>query len=723
MGQRTVARKQKPTGQAVRPHRADAAGLSAEVLATLRSLGAQMAGGDIIRLQAASRLLLSRDQAVQKDATTFLGSEPWAAYLRGVLGVGQIDRRTAFEVAGWFSTGRSTQELRAALLGAGRPREMERFEESLVTLCGMKSGTLLGSSFGPAVSLASECSTDTLMQVLVTCGGEVPHSTIDVEEALQGICAHMARIGVARRDEIALSWGRYRQSLKRKGSDALVYESVRVADRLLVTSVLMGRTASTALRDHPFPLTVATARILAAAESMDVSELPDPAYVSTPVELEVRRWWVDLAARLPGELTAADSESVAAVTTAAWVSWLHGEFELAFQLTARLHLEMAVTLPCVFALLPLDVALLVRSDRDRQGLISLAVAQLLSDRTLPWQSVTTRLHALVGTVPASYWPFPAERTGAGRTRDRAAMLVERAIAEGADVHDLLGLVVAEYSARGAVPSERREPVRPVREEVATVDEAAVERPVTVLEQGPRDMDEVDAVLEWLSYSNSASDRVQFAAWCISDGAVSVLGDTGVLSQLLTLRTEVDISKLRAVVQRTLWSCIGTHRFSSAIEAAQELHVLTAEEVGAVEAEHLSRSQNAAAVETTSSSAATPVRVVFVGGNETQAAYVPYIEGVLNEKYGGRVTVTWVDQTWGSNWHIVAERVDRLLSDADVVCLMTFVRTALGGRVRKLSKAHGVPWVAVTGHGRAALIGSIHEAVGVVDRLRVRAVTG
>ena len=46
-------------------------------------------------------------------------------------------------------------------------------------------------------------------------------------------------------------------------------------------------------------------------------------------------------------------------------------------------------------------------------------------------------------------------------------------------------------------------------------------------------------------------REQFAAWCISDGAVAVLGDAGVLSQLLTLRTEVAISMLRAVVQRTL----------------------------------------------------------------------------------------------------------------------------------------------------------------------------
>ena len=129
-----------------------------------------------------------------------------------------------------------------------------------------------------------------------------------------------------------------------------------------------------------------------------------------------------------------------------------------------------------------------------------------------------------------------------------------------------------------------------------------------------------------------------------------------------------------------------------------MHVLTSDEIDAVEAEHLSRSRITAGVETTTPSATTPVRVVFVGGNETQAAYVPYIEGALSEEYGGCVTVTWVDQTWGSNWHVVAERVDRLLSDADVVCLMTFVRTALGGRVRKLSKAHGVPWVAVTGHG-------------------------
>jgi hypothetical protein len=682
-----------------------------------------MEGFDIVRLQAAARLLMSADNTVQKDATTMLGGEAWAEYLRGVLGAGQLERRSAYELAGWLSVGRSTEELRNTLLGAGRPREIERFEESLIALCGVKSGALLSTSFGPAVSLASMCSTAALLLVLSTCAGEVPPATEDVEEALQGITSHMSRIEASRWAEIAVGWGQYRQSLRRKGADALVYESVRVADRLIATSTLLGRVAASGLDEHPFPLTVATARVLAAADSMDVSELPDPAHVSNRVEIEVHRCWADLAVHLPQQLNASDSECVAAVTTAAWVSWLQGEFEVAFRIAARLHVEMSVSLPGVFALLPLDAALLVRSDRDRTNLVSLAVAQLLSERTLPWVSVATRMRALTGVVPEEYWPFPAERPGVSRSRDRSARLVERAVADGSDVLDLLGLIVAEYSARGALPAERSEPIRQASQDGEVGDVAVVQRPAQVLEQGSRDMDDVDAVLEWLSYSDSAADRERFAAWCVSDDALRVLGDTGVLAQLIALRSEVDLSMLRAVVQRTLWSCIGTHRFSSAIEAAQELHVLTADEVSAVEAEHLSRSKIADAVEAVASLEAAPVRVVFVGGNETQAAYVPYIEDALGEKYNGRVTVTWVDQTWGSNWHVVAERVDRLLSDADVVCLMTFVRTALGGRVRKLSKAHGVPWVAVTGHGRAALLGSIHEAVGVVDRLRLRAAAG
>lgn len=684
----------------------------------------KMEGAEIVRLQAASRLLMSSDLAVQKDATTVLGAEPWAEYLRGVLGVGQIDRRTAFELAGWFSTGRSTEELRLALLGAGRPREIERFEESLVALCGARSGKLLSDSFGSAVTLAAECSTAALVEVLRACAGDVPASTEEIEEALQSICAHMARIAVVRRDELALSWGRYRQSLKRKGADAIVYESVRVADRLLVTSVLMGRTASSGLREHPFPLTVATSRMLAAAESMDVSELPDPAYVSNGVELEVRKWWAELAMNLPTELSPSDSECVAAVTTAAWVSWLQGEFELAFQLTARLHMEMAVTLPSVFSLLPLDAALLARSERDRVGLVTLAVAQLLSQDTLSWQSVRTRLNALIGSVPDSYWPFPVEKPGVARTRYRAAMLVERAVSEGATMVDLLGLVVTEYAARGVVPNETREVVEQDATTLSVyVAEERAERPDLAFERGPRDMDEVEAVLGWLSHSGSVADRVVFATWCASDDAFGVLGDAGVLAQLMVFQADVEPSLLKVVVQRALWSSVGSHRFSAAIEAAQDMHVLTAEEVDAIEAEHFSRIRNDADDVKSSTADAAPVRVVFVGGNETQAAYVPYIESVLGETYEGRVSVTWVDQTWGSNWHIVAERVDRLLADADVVCLMTFVRTALGGRVRKLSKAHGVPWVAVTGHGRAALIGSIQEAVGVVDRLRQRAAEG
>jgi hypothetical protein len=717
MGQRTAARKQKPKDTTARVSRNDAAGLSAEALNALRRLGARLDGTEILRLQAASRLLVCREQGVQKDAATLLGGEPWAEYLRGVLGVGHLERRSPYELAGWLSVGRDTTELREALVGQGRPREIEKLEESIKGLCDLDAGSLMGSSFGAAMRLASFCSVQSLMLVLDSCHGVAPSSTNAIEEALQSICSVAARAEPAYRDELAVRWGKYRQSVKKRGTDQLVYESVRVADRLLTTSMLIGRPSSSGIGEHPFPLTVATSRLLASAEVMDVSELPDPAHVTPRVELDVTRWWRELTVLLPHELDARDSEGVTAVTTAAWVTWLLGDFETAFRIAGMLHIEMHVALPGVFALLPFDAALLVSDERERAGFITLGVSQLLGGRTLPWKSVAERMQNLLGSTPAPYWPFRGERAGSSRTQDRAVRLVEQALSEGAKASEMMGLVVAEYEARGAAPATavRVEAVERTGEVPA---ESASSRAPAEFSTGPTDLDAVEEVLEWLSRAGTEADRASYAAWCLSEEGRGVLGDVGVLAQLRDVREHIDLDTLRGEVQRSLWSCVGTHRFSAAIEASRDLHVLSEDEISSVEAEHTARTRTVAIAAAVAEGA--PVRVVFVGGNETQAAYVPHIEETLRETYGGRVSITWVDQTWGSNWHVVADRVDRLLVEADVVCLMTFVRTALGGRVRKLSKSHGVPWVAVTGHGRAALLGSIHEAVGVVDRLRERA---
>lgn len=113
----------------------------------------------------------------------------------------------------------------------------------------------------------------------------------------------------------------------------------------------------------------------------------------------------------------------------------------------------------------------------------------------------------------------------------------------------------------------------------------------------------------------------------------------------------------------------------------------------------------------------PLHVLFVGGNETQDRYRDAVEAVVAERYAGMVRITWFLSGWRSNWHTDAARVEAAYGQADVVVLMTFVRTHLGQRVRRSAGEAGLPWVACTGHGREAIERAIDRAVAIaVDRV-------
>ena len=113
----------------------------------------------------------------------------------------------------------------------------------------------------------------------------------------------------------------------------------------------------------------------------------------------------------------------------------------------------------------------------------------------------------------------------------------------------------------------------------------------------------------------------------------------------------------------------------------------------------------------------PLHVLFVGGNETQDRYRDAVEAAVAERYDGMVRLTWFLSGWRSNWHTDAARVEAAYGQADVVVLMTFVRTHLGQRVRRSAGEAGLPWVACTGHGREAIERAIDRAVAIaVDRV-------
>lgn len=114
----------------------------------------------------------------------------------------------------------------------------------------------------------------------------------------------------------------------------------------------------------------------------------------------------------------------------------------------------------------------------------------------------------------------------------------------------------------------------------------------------------------------------------------------------------------------------------------------------------------------------PVKIVFVGGNEKQEAYRDLIDGALRQRYGDRVQVHFEFPGWSANWHVSAERAEAELRDAHALVLMQFVRTNMGRRMRRVSDDHDVPWVPCTGHGRGSMERAIHRAVRVaVERIR------
>jgi hypothetical protein len=108
-----------------------------------------------------------------------------------------------------------------------------------------------------------------------------------------------------------------------------------------------------------------------------------------------------------------------------------------------------------------------------------------------------------------------------------------------------------------------------------------------------------------------------------------------------------------------------------------------------------------------------VRVVFVGGDETQQRYVEQIDAMFAARYGGAAEVLWFLSGWTSNWAAYAERIAEAYTVADAVVVMTFVRTNLGRWVRRTAGEAGLPWLACTGHGRASIERAIERAVRLV----------
>ena len=99
------------------------------------------------------------------------------------------------------------------------------------------------------------------------------------------------------------------------------------------------------------------------------------------------------------------------------------------------------------------------------------------------------------------------------------------------------------------------------------------------------------------------------------------------------------------------------------------------------------------------------RVLFVGGNEVQAAY----DGHLRQwfaKEAPQITIEFIHSGWKSNWTEYVGQVERRLQSGalspDAIVVITMIRTILGKKVRALAGEYERPWVSCTGRGLESL---------------------
>lgn len=109
----------------------------------------------------------------------------------------------------------------------------------------------------------------------------------------------------------------------------------------------------------------------------------------------------------------------------------------------------------------------------------------------------------------------------------------------------------------------------------------------------------------------------------------------------------------------------------------------------------------------------PIRILFIGGDERQARQDPWIQSELARDFK-RVRVRFEHTGWGSNWGASAERIRQLIADHDAIILMPFIRTEFGRTVREDAGRSGKRWFPCTGRGREWMLRSIiHAARSVV----------
>ena len=107
-----------------------------------------------------------------------------------------------------------------------------------------------------------------------------------------------------------------------------------------------------------------------------------------------------------------------------------------------------------------------------------------------------------------------------------------------------------------------------------------------------------------------------------------------------------------------------------------------------------------------------VRILIVGGNETQGRYEAEIRERLRRD-APHLTLEFYHTGWASNWGDTARQITDRLAQADGMVLHYFIRTMLGRKVRQAAPI----WCSVAGHGRDGILRGIQRCAEMVEQKR------
>ena len=115
-------------------------------------------------------------------------------------------------------------------------------------------------------------------------------------------------------------------------------------------------------------------------------------------------------------------------------------------------------------------------------------------------------------------------------------------------------------------------------------------------------------------------------------------------------------------------------------------------------------------------AAAVVRVLVVGGNETQAKGQGQVRSMLSDR-DPQVTVDFLRTGWGSNWNQYLDEFEARIANFDAVVVMRFIRTMLGRQVRSTCRKRSLPWRLCGSGGRGGQVEAVLAVAGVAREMR------